>query len=130
VIEVALSGDDRPDGWEDELRSLLRWLREDEGLARQAEGRIHAGTAPESGHMGTAFDILQLTLGSGLSAGSLAVSFLQWRDARRGNRLIITLRRGDTTVEIPAEGDVDAALLARVIGLVEDRETQSDGPAS
>ena len=129
MIEVALGGDDTPDVWEDELRSLLRWLRDDDGLARQLEGHMRAGKAPEPGHMGTGFDVLQLALGSGLSAGSLAVSVLQWRDALRGSRPTITLRRGDITVEIPAQGDVDTDLLARVIRLL-DGEAESDGPAS
>ncbi|CAG6392089.1 Flagellar hook-associated protein flgK [Actinacidiphila cocklensis] len=99
---------------EDDLRSLLRWLRADESLAGRAAGRIRDGAPPQPGAMGLAFDVLQLTIGSGLSAGALAVSLAQWRDARR-RPPGITLRRGQTTVEIPASGPVDVAALTRAL---------------
>jgi hypothetical protein len=103
-----------PGAAEDDLRSLLRWLRADETLAGLSAGRIRDGGPPQPGAMGLAFDVLQLTIGSGLSAGALAVSVAQWRDARR-RPPGITLRRGRTTVEIPATGPVDVVALTRAL---------------
>ncbi|MCZ0996207.1 caspase family protein [Streptomyces noursei] len=71
---------------EEELRSLMRWLHEDEGLHRQVRGTLTASRGPRPGEMGLGFDLLQLALGTAVSGGSLAVSVLQWRDARRRAR--------------------------------------------
>ncbi|MBN6543455.1 effector-associated constant component EACC1 [Actinacidiphila bryophytorum] len=115
-VEVVLTPADpaAPATAADDLRSLLRWLRADETLTGLSAGRIRDGEPPQPGAMGLAFDVLQLTIGSGLSAGALAVSVAQWRDARR-RPPGITLRRGRTTVEIPATGPVDVAALARAL---------------
>ncbi|WP_328461545.1 effector-associated constant component EACC1 [Streptomyces sp. NBC_00448] len=115
-IDVRTAGDPG-DSAEDDLRSLLRWVRADENLAGRADGRVRDGTPPQPGRMGGAFDILQLSIGSGLSAGALLVSLLQWRDARH-RPPAITLRRGRMTVEIPATPEVDAATLARAVELL------------
>lgn len=112
-IEVSLAAV-VPDNAEDDLRSLLRWLREDESLKGQVRGRIRDSASPMPGSMGTVFDIVQLTIGSGLSVGSLVVSFLQWRDAR-SHPPGITLRHGRTTVEISATGEIDADSLTRAL---------------
>jgi Effector Associated Constant Component 1 len=118
---------------EDDLRSLLRWVRADETLERRVDGRIGEAASASvfvsevdfaaevdlssaSERMGLAFDVLQLTLGSGISLGALAVSVMQWREARgRGRGPVVVLRRGDIEVEVPASGDVDAAVLAAVL---------------
>ncbi|MBM9509296.1 effector-associated constant component EACC1 [Actinacidiphila acididurans] len=115
-IEVGLAAA-VPEDTEDDLRSLLRWLRADESLAGRADGQVRDGAPPRPGQMGTAFDILQLTLGSGLSAASLVVSVLQWRDAHRRPPALV-LRRGEATVEVPATGEVDAAALVQAVVLL------------
>ncbi|SEG73472.1 hypothetical protein SAMN05216223_109118 [Actinacidiphila yanglinensis] len=115
-IDVTLAAGRRGSA-EDDLRSLLRWLREDENLAGRADGRVRDGTPPQPGRMGTAFDILQLVIGSGLSAAALVVSVLQWRDARH-REPAITLRRGGMTVEIPSASEVNAAVLTRAVELL------------
>jgi len=101
---------------EDELRSLLRWLREDETL--DVHGRIGADSAPAAGHMGVGFDLLQLTVGSGLSAASLVVSVLQWQAARR-QAPAVTLRRGDVEVVLTARAARDEETLRGIIGLLD-----------
>ncbi|MFD8382677.1 hypothetical protein ACFV2X_29915 [Streptomyces sp. NPDC059679] len=103
---------------EDELRSLLRWLREDESLERLVGGRVGAAGPAVPGHMGTGFDVLQLVLGTGLSSAALAVSILQWRDARR-TRPALTLRRGDIEVDIPPEAAADEDTVRRIVALLE-----------
>jgi hypothetical protein len=115
-IEVILEAG-FPGNAEEDLRSLLRWLRADENVAGRTYGRVGGSTPPQPDTMGTAFDIVQLTLGSGLSAGSLVVSLLQWRDARR-HPPGITLRRGGMTVEIPSTADVDAGALIRAVAFL------------
>jgi hypothetical protein len=109
-----------PDGdHEDDLRSLLRWVRADEGVAA-AEGldggRI-VGAPPAPGEMGLGFDVLQFAVGSGISLGALAVSVAQWRDARaeRSRRRVVVLRRGSTEIELPADPGADPAALARLL---------------
>lgn len=127
-VRVAVTG--QPDGGEDELRSLLRWLRADETLRYDVRGRLTAGTAPAPGSMGAAFDVLQLLIGSGLSAGALAVSVLQWRDSRR-RRPGLVLRRGPVEVEISPDA-AGSELAERVTALMI-RETDGlpdDEPAS
>jgi hypothetical protein len=118
-----------PGAAEDDLRSLLRWLRADETLAGLSAGRIRDGGPPQPGTMGLAFDVLQLTIGSGLSAGALAVSVAQWRDARR-RPPGITLRRGRTTVEIPATGPVDVAALTRALQVLGAQPAEVPLPAA
>ncbi|PAM99614.1 hypothetical protein CJI59_21940 [Streptomyces sp. Alain-F2R5] len=99
-FRVEISGP--PDGTdaEDHLRSLLSWLREDGTPTLRARA---AGSAPAApGSMGTGLDILQLAIGSGLSAASLVFSVLQWQASRR-RAPAVTLRRGDVEVVLTAQ---------------------------
>lgn len=108
---------------EEELRSLLRWLHADETLTRDVRGELGSSVPPAPGHMtGGLFDLLQLAIGSGLSAGALAVSLLQWRDSRRRAPLL-TLRRGAVEVEIGAGADDET--VRRIVALL----GQEPGPA-
>lgn len=130
-VQVGRDGDGREwtgEELEEELRSLLRWLREDESLKRQVNGSL-TGTAPRvKEHMGTLFDLLQLVIETGLSSGSLAVSLLQWRGSRR-RRPPLTLRRGPVEVEISDATAADAETIARIVALLE-QENGGDGSAS
>lgn len=56
-IEVVLAPV-APEEAEDDLRSLLRWLRADETLAGRAAGRIRDGAGTPPGAMGLVFDVL------------------------------------------------------------------------
>lgn len=117
-LTVRVGDVDHPADTEDELRSLLRWLHQDESLERRVRGRVAGEGTPLPGRMGTGFDILQLALGTGLSAGALAVSLLQWRDARR-TRPVLTLRRGRVEVVVPADATADAETVRRIVALLD-----------
>lgn len=126
LVLVAGAGPDGGPGpgedHEDDLRSLLRWVRADEGVEGVAAaggldgGRI-VGAPPGPGEMGLGFDVLQFAVGSGISLGALAVSVAQWLDARaeRSRRRVVVLRRGGTEIELPAGADADPAALARLL---------------
>ncbi|OIJ89389.1 effector-associated constant component EACC1 [Streptomyces monashensis] len=103
------------DGAEDDLRSLLRWLHEDETL--DVRGRI-GGAPPTSGAMGTGFDLLQLAVGSGLSTASLIVSVLQWQSSRH-HAPAVTLRRGEVEVVLTPQAARDEETLRALIGLLD-----------
>ncbi|WP_369256733.1 hypothetical protein [Streptomyces sp. R35] len=111
-LEIAALGSDA----ENDLRSLTRWIAEDETLMSACSGTLHSSGPPRSDHMGLGFDILQLALASGFSAGSLAVSIAAWLDARRGSPRL-RLRRGSIIVELSAETSDDTlAAVWRLLG--------------
>ncbi|WP_066956024.1 effector-associated constant component EACC1 [Streptomyces lushanensis] len=113
-LEVRVVADGHPEGGEEDLRSLLRWVDADESLRHEVRGRLIGSAALPRGSMGTGLDVLQLLIGSALSGGALAVSVLQWRDSRR-RRPGLVLRRGSIEVEIPAEymgTDVEERVIA------------------
>ncbi|NEB13654.1 hypothetical protein G3I32_33260 [Streptomyces coelicoflavus] len=107
-----------PDGTdtEDHLRSLLSWLREDGTPLLQARAGSSKPAAP--GSMGAGLDILQLAIGSGLSAGSLVVSVLQWQASRR-RAPTVTVRRGDVEVVLTAEAAENEETVRDIIGLLD-----------
>lgn len=114
-LTVAVTGDEVDT--EDELRSLARWLREDESLAGHLRADVGAAPAP-AGHMGTGFDVLQLALGSTLSTAALVVSVLQWQLSRRRAPALV-LSRGDVRVELSQEAARDEGTLRRVMEVLE-----------
>ncbi|GAA3138825.1 hypothetical protein ACFQ0X_35920 [Streptomyces rectiviolaceus] len=125
-LMVAVSGDEADT--EEELRSLARWLHEDESLAGQLRGRVGAATPAPADHMGTGFDVLQLALGSTLSTAALVVSVLQWQLSRRRAPALV-LSRGDVRVELTQEAARDEQTLRRVMEVLERAEggTADDG---
>lgn len=116
-VEVGVTARAHPDGAEEDLRSLLRWLDTDESLRREVRGHLESSVSLPADAMGTGFDILQLILGSGFSSSALAVSIMQWRDSRH-NRPGIILRRGHLEIEIPADRP-DHETLERVIAFLD-----------
>ncbi|GHE02298.1 effector-associated constant component EACC1 [Streptomyces alanosinicus] len=112
-------------GTEDDLRSLLRWLRDDESLA--VRGQAGSSAPPAPGGMGAGFDILQLALGAGLSAGSLVVSVLQWQAARR-QAPAVTLRRGEVEVLLTAQTARDEETVRRIVELLDGTSPQGGLP--
>ncbi|MFD9518526.1 hypothetical protein [Streptomyces sp. NPDC059979] len=128
-------------GPETELRSLLLWLREDETLRREARGRIRSSAAIAAAG-GTAmgspgFDLLQLTVGSGLATGSLVFSVLQWQASRHGRAPALTVRRGPYEVTLTGGEAGDPEALQRIVAALEnaggdgsgDRDARGDGDA-
>ncbi|MCQ4206821.1 effector-associated constant component EACC1 [Streptomyces longispororuber] len=124
-VQVTPDGQDADS--EDALRSLRRWLHEDETLTGEVRVEVAATEPPVAGHMGASgFDILQLALGSGLSTAALAVSVLQWQLARHRPPALV-LSRGALKVEVTPEGARDAETLRRVVELL-DRQPAPTGP--
>ncbi|MER6445162.1 hypothetical protein DEJ51_05670 [Streptomyces venezuelae] len=117
-------------GPEAELRSLHLWLREDETVHREARGRIRSGapvTAAGGTAMGTSgFDLLQLTVGSALSTGSLVVSVLQWQASRRGRGPALTVRHGAYEVTLTGDEAGDPAALDRIVAALENGSGDAD----
>ncbi|MFJ3494594.1 hypothetical protein ACIPPJ_13435 [Streptomyces sp. NPDC086091] len=120
ALTVALDAD----GTEDDLRSLLRWLREDTTVP----ARAHVGGAPPPpGSMGTGFDVLQFAVSGGLAAGALLVSVLQWQTSRR-RAPAVTLRRGGIEVLLTADAARDEESVRRLVALLD--ETAAPAPAA
>ncbi|GGU03783.1 effector-associated constant component EACC1 [Streptomyces violascens] len=130
---VELASADRGADAENALRSLRRWLHEDETLAGAVRGRFADPADPVAEHMGAGgFDILQLALGSGLSTASFVVSVLQWQLARNRAPALV-LSRGELRVEVSPESAGDAETLRRVVELLDrqppviDQDGEPDG---
>lgn len=113
-------------GTEDELRSLLRWLHADESV--DVRGRIGTAAPPPAHHMGAGFDLLELAIGSGLSAASLVFSVLQWQSARRGSPSV-TLRRGDVEIVLTREAAADEAALRGLIAWLDTAPAPASHPS-
>ena len=65
----------------DDVESLHRWLRQEQAI--RVDGRLARAASDDPETMGTLLDVLTLIIGSGLSAGQLALAVASWRDARR-----------------------------------------------
>lgn len=115
-LMVAATGDEVDA--EDELRSLARWLNEDEALGGHLRARLGATAPAPAGHMGAGFDVLQLAVGSTLSTAALVVSVLQWQLSRRRAPALV-LSRGDVRVELTQEAARDEETLRRVMEVLE-----------
>ncbi|QES51037.1 hypothetical protein DEJ50_27600 [Streptomyces venezuelae] len=114
---------------EDDLRSLLHWLNEDDGVRRETRGRVGGDGPPLPGHLGTGLDLLQLAVGSGLSTGSLVFAVLQWQASRR-RPPVLTVRRGAYEVRLTGAEATDPEALRRIVAALEtDGPAGTDGPA-
>jgi hypothetical protein len=64
-----------------EVESLYRWLRREQAV--RVDGELTRAPSDDPETMGTLLDVLTLIIGSGLSAGQLALAVASWRDSRR-----------------------------------------------
>ncbi|WP_433272472.1 effector-associated constant component EACC1 [Actinosynnema sp. CS-041913] len=82
----------RPDGDEDELRSLVRWLRDEDDL----RGRVESTAAPIApGRMGAGLDAAVVVVTSG-TATVVVRSLFDWLKHRRSAaKVTLTLRTED-----------------------------------
>ncbi|MEV7617864.1 hypothetical protein [Streptomyces sp. NPDC089799] len=103
------------EGAEEDLRSLLAWLTEDEGTGSRIRGRITGDQPLPPGHMGTgAFDLVQLAVGSGLSMASLVFTILQWQAARR-RPPEVSVRCGPYEIRLTGSEATDPETLGRIV---------------
>jgi hypothetical protein len=80
-----------------DAESLHRWLRREQAV--RVNGELARVTGGESEAMGTLLDVLTLLIGSGLSAGQLALAVTSWREAHRPRpRVTITHTAADGAV--------------------------------
>ena len=113
-------------GTEDDLRSLLRWLRADQPAGVRAG--LAAAPPPPADGMGTGFDALQFAVSGGLSAASLVVSVLQWQTSLR-RAPAVTLRRGDVEVRLTAQAARDEQTVRRLVALLDGDTAPAAPPA-
>ena len=101
--------------------SLHRWLRREQAVRVDGELARVAGDDPEA--MGALLDVLTLIIGSGLSAGQLALAVAGWRAAQRAApRVTITHTAADGAVtRIEA---ADHVALAAALTELERRENE------
>ena len=82
----------------EEAESLHRWLRQEQAV--RVDGRLARARSDDPQTMGTLLDVLTLVIGSGLSAGQLALAVASWRDSRRPSpkvTIVHTAADGSTT---------------------------------
>jgi hypothetical protein len=72
----------------DDTESLFRWLRDEPAV--RVDGRLARAASDDPEDQGTLIDALTLILGSGLSAGQLALAISEWR-AARSSRPVVTV---------------------------------------
>ncbi|WP_425336677.1 effector-associated constant component EACC1 [Streptomyces profundus] len=70
------------DSAEQDARSLYEWLLLDRGVRRDAHLKMTSSAAPIPGQQGALLDVVSLTVGTSISAGSLGVAIASWRSTR------------------------------------------------
>ncbi|MFJ9410136.1 hypothetical protein [Streptomyces sp. NPDC101393] len=120
VIEVRVAGTNDD---ESELRSLLRWLKADEGVGPYAHGVLASSQPARTDHMGALLDLISLTVSGGLGAAQLAAGLAQWRAARHSAPSII-VHRGEARVEVY---DADPETVRRLTELLAGGQGGDDG---
>ncbi|CAM5742662.1 hypothetical protein SALBM311S_05567 [Streptomyces alboniger] len=101
---------------ERELCSLHDWLHADRAVQRTARIAMASSGPPVPGAQGTVFDVVALTLGTGVSVAHLALSVARWRTTRPG-RPTVTVRRPDGTSVTVSDASAEQAglLLERLL---------------
>jgi hypothetical protein len=101
-----------------DAESLHRWLRREQAV--RVDGELSRATGDDPEAMGALLDVLTLVIGSGLSAGQLALAVSAWRDAHRpAPKVTITHTAADgavTRIEV-----ADHAALATALTELEQR---------
>ncbi|WP_146164003.1 effector-associated constant component EACC1 [Pseudosporangium ferrugineum] len=103
----------------EDAESLHRWLRGEQAV--RVDGRLARGRDGDPETMGTLLDVLTLVIGSGLSAGQLALAVASWRDSRRPSPRVTIVHTGPDGSVIRIEAEDHRALTAALQRL-EDRE--------
>ena len=102
-----------------DAESLHRWLRREQTV--RVDGALARGDGDDPEAMGTLLDVLTLIIGSGLSAGQLALAVTSWRESRRpAPRVTITYTAADGAVTRIEAADHD--VLTAALTELEQRE--------
>ncbi|MFK8846240.1 hypothetical protein [Streptomyces sp. Ac-502] len=105
---------------DDELRSLLNWLRREPEIRRTATLEMRE-RAPREGEMGAAADVLQLITDNGWNAANFALALAAWKRTRpRASR--VTVRRNDLA---DALTDCSEEQIERIIRLLQEGQGDS-----
>ncbi|MFI1101511.1 hypothetical protein [Streptomyces melanogenes] len=125
-IEVRVTGGADP---EEELRSLLRWLKADDDIGRGVHGVLASSEPARPDHLGVLLDLISLSVSGGLSAAQLSLAIDQWRAGRRGARRV-TLRRGGLEIEVDGADARTVQEIAELLRRTADEEQgDAGGPA-
>ncbi|MFE3774864.1 hypothetical protein [Streptomyces sp. NPDC059122] len=110
---------------DDELRSLLTWLRRDPDIRRTASVEV-CEQAPREGEMGAVADILQLVTENGWSAANFALALAAWKQTRpRASR--VTIRHQGLVDALTDCSDEEIERITRL--LQEGRRDDEEGSA-
>ncbi|MFD4700943.1 effector-associated constant component EACC1 [Streptomyces niveus] len=110
---------------DDELRSLLTWLRRDPDIRRTASVEM-CEQPPREGEMGAVSDILQLVTENGWSAANFALTLAAWKQTRpRASR--VTVRHEDFVDALTDCSDEEIERITRL--LQESRRNGGEGSA-
>ncbi|MCX5585555.1 effector-associated constant component EACC1 [Streptomyces erythrochromogenes] len=107
---ISVDGDS---GGED-LRRLTQWLRDDECVGEGAVVSL-ATSPPSPGSMGTAFDVIQLSVESGFQVANLVLAISLWRRGRT-KPPTVTIERNDVRVDVVSD---DPVVVARIVAALE-----------
>ncbi|MGW2407738.1 effector-associated constant component EACC1 [Streptomyces sp. NPDC001739] len=107
----------RVESADNELRSLLNWLRSDPDIRRSAALEMRE-QPPQEGQMGSAADVLQLVTENGWNAANFVLALTAWKRTRpRASR--ISVRRDDLA---DALTNCSEEQIARIIRLLEEEQ--------
>jgi hypothetical protein len=96
----------------DSVRSLRSWLQADRTV--REHGDLRWADAGSAEHQGVLIDVLELAIGSGLSAVQLALAVAQWRDSRHPKPIVTITREAADGTSIRIETS-DPAVLERMV---------------
>lgn len=112
-LELTVSGDDA----ETHLLALRDWLTLEDALRGCLELR---GSAPESGHMGVALDVVAVALGSGGAGAVLARSLSTWLIQRRADVKVSVVAADGRRVEVDVRRAADPEhVIGEVVALLD-----------
>ncbi|UUU18960.1 effector-associated constant component EACC1 [Streptomyces sp. DSM 40750] len=109
-VTVSVSLEDA-DSAERQLRSLNEWLLADTACRRHARPALGPGAVAVPGAQGGLVEVLNLVLGTGFNAASLALAIASWRRSRPQRTTLVVERADGTRVTLTGGTDEDAGRL-------------------
>jgi hypothetical protein len=119
VVLVQLRFEEDGSEW---LESLFAWIDADERLGMGTKIELQA--LPRVGTQGSAFDVINATIGDGVSLAGLAISFATWR-RQNAKAPSITIERDGLRIEV---SDATEETIERIIALGEISKDNKDEP--